>query len=72
MLGSLAALAALATVGEVSYQIVSAHFASGNEIINFSVCPVVIEYTTQQCSVRGRDGTADFVMGKHLGGKKSA
>lgn len=72
MLGSLAALAALATVGEVSYQTVSAHFVSGYDIINFLVCPVMTGHITEQCFLGERDGRADSRVGKHLGENKSA
>lgn len=72
MLGSLAALAALATVGEVSYQTVCAHFVSGYDILSFHVCPVVIGHMTEQCFLREGDGRADTGMGKHLGENKAA
>lgn len=48
MLGALAALAALATVGEVSYQTVSAHFDSEYDIKNFHICPVVTEHRRER------------------------
>lgn len=73
MLGSLAALAALATVGEVSCQtVISAHIVSGYVTVNFHVCADMTGHMTEQSFSRERDGKADIGIGKHLEENKSA
>lgn len=68
MLGALAALAALAIVGEVSYQTVifplSMTVVSG--IINFHVCPALTEHVAKQCFLRKRNGRTETRVGKEV------
>jgi len=52
MLGSLAALATLATVGEVSHQAVSARFVSGHDVMNFCVCLLMTGHMKKQYFMR--------------------